>query len=82
MQDVFSKQFTKNRKIKMTCWVCANSVMTIVRKSCQNINDEYKACMIVTECEKCSARDDFFINKDYYGYIDSDAKPLKGDWKI
>ena len=81
MQDIFSKQFTAGRKIKMECWTCSNSVMKIVRKSCQDIED-YKAWMIVTECENCGARDDFFINKDYYGYIDGGAEPLKGEWKL
>lgn len=54
--------------------------MVITSKSCQNMGD-YKSCMIQVECTKCGSVDDFFVNKDYYGYIDSDAKPLKGEWK-
>jgi hypothetical protein len=37
---------------------------------------------IFTKCENCNAHDDFFINKDYYGYIDADVKPLSGEWKL
>lgn len=80
MNDTFSKQFTTGRKIKMECWECYNEKMQIISKSCQNM-DEYKACVIQVKCTKCGGFDDFFINKDYYGYIDSDAKPLKGEWK-
>lgn len=81
MNDTFSKQFKSGRKIKMECWDCNNDKMVITSKSCQNIGD-YKSCLIYVKCLACGQFDDFFINKDYYGYIDSDAKPLKGEWKL
>lgn len=80
MNDTFSKQFNSGRKIRMKCWHCNNEKMKIISKSCQSMGD-YKACIITVKCSKCGEFDDFFINKDYYGYIDSDAKPLKGEWK-
>jgi len=54
--------------------------MEIISKQCQNMS-EYKACIIYVKCLECDERDDFFINKDYYGYIDADTKPLNGEWK-
>lgn len=80
MNDIFSKQFTEERKLKMKCWECNSETMVIASKSCQNLG-EYKSCIIHVKCMKCNGTDDFFINKDYYGYIDSDAKPLSGAWK-
>lgn len=80
MNDIFSKQFTKGRKIRMNCWNCHNDEMIIDSKNCQNMGD-YKSCIIFVKCSKCQWFDDFFINKDYYGYIDSDAEPLNGEWK-
>lgn len=80
MNDIFSKQFTNGRKIRMKCWQCHNEKMKIVSKQCQDMS-EYKACIIYVKCPECDERDDFFINKDYYGYIDADAKPLNGEWK-
>ena len=81
MQDEFSKQFVTGRRIKMKCWECGFSTLRIVSKNCQNM-EIYRVCSIFTKCENCNAHDDFFINKDYYGYIDADAKPLSGEWKL
>lgn len=83
--DKFSKQFTTNRTLLMECHSCGNQRMKIYRKSCVPMDQdgiEYKSCMIWVECTQCSAADDFFINKDHYGYIDAKAKPLKGEWKL
>lgn len=83
--DRFSKQFTKNRTLLMKCGECSNNRMVIYSKNCSpvsNSNIKYNACIIWVQCNSCGAVDDFFINKDYYGYIDVNAKPLKGDWKV
>ena len=81
MQDTFSRQFVTGRIIKMECWECGFSTLKIISKDCQDMKN-YKACLIFTKCENCNAHDDFFINKDYYGYIDVEAKPLSGEWKL
>ena len=81
MQDTFSKQFVTGRRIKMKCWECGFSTLKIVSKSCQDTKN-YKICSIFTKCENCGGVDDFFINKDYYGYIDTQAKPLSGELNL
>ena len=44
--------------------------------------ENYRNCIIYMKCEECGRVDDFFINKDYYGYIDADAVPLRGKWDL
>lgn len=80
-QDKFSKQFVAGRKIRMECNECGHTTSKIVSKQRQDNND-YKICTVIVKCDACEARDDFFVNKDYYGYIDGQAKPLNGDWVL
>ncbi|RIM32755.1 hypothetical protein BUY35_00260 [Staphylococcus cohnii] len=79
--DKFSKQFVSGRRIRKKCNECGYTTSKIVSKSCQD-NENYKICNVSVKCDACEARDDFFINKDYYGYIDARAKPLNGDWTL
>lgn len=81
MQYTFSKQFFVGRKIKMECLDCYSPTVRIKSKSCQDL-ENYRSCIIFTKCENCGRVDDFFINKDYYGYIDAQAEPLRGEWKL
>ena len=43
--------------------------------------ENYKACSILRSV-KIVMLMTIFINKDYYGYIDADVKPLSGEWKL
>ena len=73
----------------MKCWECGFSTLKIVSKNCQDM-ENYKACSILRSV-KIVMLMTIFINKDYYGYIDADVKPLMGNgsykipsraWKI
>lgn len=69
----------------MNCHERSTNQMIIYSKSCSSLSDgdfKYNACIIWVKCNTCGSVEDFFINTDYYGYIDENFKPVKGDWKL